>query len=284
MDIFCPGCQTKLQIADSHAGQAVQCPSCAASFQAPSLPSTAPLPTPEPLVPPPLTLPSPPRGGEGRVRGGSDRPKPEAPFGPAPEGAQPTATAAHGFESAPQTQPTRDYSRTFSIQLRHEAVAMIAPAGLVILLFVSFFPWRPAADWLTLDRFTEWTTLNLWQLAFTKAGSAIFLLYVLLLLIAAPIVWLTPLLQRNLLPTPAPLRSYLPWGPLVMANLTLAAWVFFLIHYLQCTFIDPIDPATIWMKLAFRLHTLIVIAAFADMWLVRRKRRGLPEPSFTMRW
>jgi predicted Zn finger-like uncharacterized protein len=267
MDIFCPSCQTKLQIADSHAGQAVKCPSCAASFQAPSLPSTAPLPAPEPLAP-----------------HGSDRVKPEAAFGPPPEGSQRTAAAPHGFEPVPQAPPTRDYSRTTTILLRHGAVTMIAPVGLFILLFVSFFPWRPAADWLTLDRFTEWTTLNLWQLAFTKAGSAIFLLYVLLLLIAAPIVWIMPLLQRNLLPTPAPLRPYLPWGPLVVANLTLAAWVFFLIHYLQCTFIDPIDPATIWMKLAFRLHTLIVIAAFADMWLVRRQGRGLPEPSFIMRW
>ena len=70
----------------------------------------------------------------------------------------------------------------------------------------------------------------------------------------------------------------------MVANLTLAAWVFFLIHYVQCTFLDPIDPATIWMKVAFRLHTLIVIAAFLDIWLARRKRQGLPEVSIAVRW
>ena len=51
MDIFCPACQKKLQIADSAAGQAVKCPYCAAAFTAPSLPSAAPMPPPEPLAP-----------------------------------------------------------------------------------------------------------------------------------------------------------------------------------------------------------------------------------------
>src|SRR5207253_7235973 len=104
------------------------------------------------------------------------------------------------------------------------------------------------------------------------------------LIIAAPIVLLTPLFEKNLLPAPAPFRPYLSWGPLVIANLTLAAWLFFLIHYIHCTIIEPFDPATLWMKLAFRLHALIVIAAFLDIWLLRRQRRGLPEPSIAMRW
>src|SRR5262249_10305980 len=143
MDIFCPSCQTKLQIADSHAGQTVKCPSCAASFQAPSLPSTAPLPAPEPLAP---------RG-------------PEATYVPTPDTVHAAATASQGPVPAPQNQPVREHSKTVTMHLRHEVVSMIVPIGIFILFFLSFFPWRPAADWTTLDRFTEWTTLNLWQLA-----------------------------------------------------------------------------------------------------------------------
>src|SRR5207302_5667021 len=53
MDIFCPACQKPLQIADSHAGQMVKCPFCAATFPAPALPSMASMPAPEPIAPPP---------------------------------------------------------------------------------------------------------------------------------------------------------------------------------------------------------------------------------------
>ena len=38
------------------------------------------------------------------------------------------------------------------------------------------------------------------------------------------------------------------------------------------------------MVIAPIIFLTIVIAAFLDIWLVRRKRRGFPEPSITMRW
>jgi hypothetical protein len=85
-------------------------------------------------------------------------------------------------------------------------------------------------------------------------------------------------------PTPPALLPYLPWVPAVIAGLCLAAWFFFLAHYLHCTFVEDPDPARLAMKVAIRLHTLIAGAALMDFWLQRRRLKGLPEPRITMRW
>jgi hypothetical protein len=260
MEITCFACQQKLQIADGNAGQMVRCPACAATFQAPSLPSTGPLPPPEALV--------------------ASNVPPSAPV-VAPQSAQPAPVHPEPGPApyAPaQPMPRGDYSGGFTITLRQQIVALISPVGLVILFILSFFPWRHTAP------VVEGVTLSLWELAFSQAGFAVFLLYVLLLIVAAPIVFFTILHDRQLVPTPAPLRPYLPWAPAIAALLSFAAWFFFLTHYLQCTFMESIDPTTIWMKLAFRLHTLMVIAALLDLCLQRRKPQGLPDPIISVRW
>jgi hypothetical protein len=260
MEITCFACQQKLQIADSNAGQMVRCPACAATFQAPSLPSTGPLPPPEALV--------------------ASNVPPKAPV-VAPQPAQP-APAHPEPGPAPcepaQSIPRGDYTGGFTITLRQHIVALIPPIGLIILIILSFFPWRH------ITPVVEGVTLNLWQLAFTEAGFAVFLLYVLLLIAVAIIIFFIQLHDRKLVPTPAPLRPYLPWAPALAAFLNFAAWFFFLTHYLQCTFMESIDPTTIWMKLAFRLHTLMVIAALLDLGLQRRKPQGLPDPTISVRW
>src|SRR5947209_18104479 len=108
---------------------------------------------------------------------------------------------------------------------------------MVVLFVLSFFAWRyvytPALE-----------TLNLWELAFSKAGDFVFLIYLLLLLFAIPISILSFCFDRGIVPAPAALRPYLPWAPLVAANLTLAAWIFFLIRYLQFTFLEAPDLAS----------------------------------------
>jgi hypothetical protein len=159
-------------------------------------------------------------------------------------------------------------------------VSVIAPAGLLLIFILSFLPWQQS--FVALDRAVDLSRPNLWQLAFTQAGNAAFLVYVLLLILAAPIVIAVPLFEKNIVPAPAALRPYLPWSAVILANVLLAAWLFVMTQYVHYTFIAAVDPATIWMKLAFRLHTLMVIAAFLDIWLVRRKRRGLPEPRVSL--
>lgn len=244
MDIFCPSCQKKIQIADTNAGQTVQCPACATTFQAPSLPSHGPLPTIEPLVPPP--------------------PKPAA------QVSQPAAVPP-GPETASAGEPFR---HGLTLRVRKDVVSLVAPIGMALLFVLSFFPWQYSIP----------ASLSLWQLAFTKAGFIVFLFYVLLVIVATPFVFLQPLLERNLFPAPPQVRPFLPWLPTLCAFLNVAALLLFLAHYFNCTFLDTPDPATLWMKLAFRLHTLVVAAALLDIWLARRQRWEMREPVIDVRW
>jgi hypothetical protein len=150
MEIFCPACQKKLQIADSNAGQMVKCPSCAAAFQAPALPSMGPLPPPEPPVPPPAPAPA-----------------PEPTFGLLPERARQPMASPSLNRSPPEPAPISkgDYTRNIRITFRQEIVTLVPPLGLIVLFFISFFSWRP--------------DLNLWELAFSQAGFSAFLYYIL---------------------------------------------------------------------------------------------------------
>jgi hypothetical protein len=70
----------------------------------------------------------------------------------------------------------------------------------------------------------------------------------------------------------------------VVAILTFASWFFFMTHYLHGLFMEGPDPATIWMKLAFRIHTLVLLAAVLDIWLQNRQHHALPAPRLEMRW
>ena len=153
-------------------------------------------------------------------------------------------------------------------------MALVAPIGTLLLFVISFFPWRHG----------EPSNLNLWELAFSSAGYTVFLLYVLLFILSVPLILAQPFLERKILPAPIGLRPYLPWVPTAAAFLTLITWLLFLTHYWRCTFVETWDPATLWMKLAFRLHFVIVVAAFLDYWLDGRKRLDLPEPSLNARW
>jgi hypothetical protein len=260
MEILCPACQKKLQIADNCAGQVVKCPSCSATFQAPALPSMGPLPKLEPLAP--IAAEQPAAAPFSMVID---------PVAPAPVAAQPTSPPP---EPVRKPKSPADYAHSFTVYLHQEAVTLIPPIGTLVLFFLAFFPWVRA----------ELTTYNLWELGFSQAGSGGFLLFTLMLLLAAPIVFVMPFLNKNVLPTPEPVRPLLPWAPLVIALLQLVAWVPFLSYYLSATFLDAIDPATLGMKLAFRLHTLVVLAAVLDLWLQRRKRKELPGPRITVRW
>ncbi len=247
MDIYCPACQKKLQIADTYAGQMVKCSSCAASFQAPALPSMGPLPT---LEPPPAA--------------------PSVTFGMAPETPRPAPDLPPPAPLPPLAQkprPKGDYTHSLTINLRQDIITLIPPLGLLLLFFLSFFPWR-----LVIGA----SSLNLWELAFSDKGATGMLWFVLLIILGSPFILVTPFLNKNLLPTPPALRPYLPWSPAVIVIFSVAAWFFFMIHYFHCTFLEPIDPAALAMKVAFRLHTLMVLAAMTDWWLAPPRAQDSP--------
>lgn len=274
MDIFCPACQKKLQIADSYAGQMVKCPSCASNFQAPALPGVTPLPLPEPPVAPPaLPVPPPPPAAA---------PIPIEPYStyslaaePArPEPPRKELVAAPPVEAPPADKLKRDFAHSFTITLRQDVVTLLPPLGLLLLFFLSFFPWRHAGL----------TTLNFWELAFSHDGFTEFLVHFLLVAIAAPVILAVPFLNKRILPTPPALRPYLPWSAAVIVVLIVPAWVVFLIHYFHCTFMEPWDPAMMGMKLGFRIFTIIAVAAFVDWRLQRRYAKELPEPTLKVRW
>jgi hypothetical protein len=253
MDIYCPACQQKLQIADSSAGQMVKCPSCAATFQGPSLPSLNPVPVPEPLGPSP------------------NETQKQTASGAAASPVQPGSVRSETLSSSSSSDA---YTRKCAVPVRQDIVTLIPPIGLFILFLMSFLPWRHE----------DLTSLNLWQLAFSAKGFNAFLFYVLVLLLAAPIVFAIPIFDRNIVPAPVQVRPYLPYGAAIVAILMIISWFFFLTHYFQCTFMEQWDPATLWMKLAFRLHTLMAAAALLDPWLRNRKRQGIADPRIEMRW
>lgn len=298
MDIFCPACQKKLQIADSAAGQAVKCPYCAATFAAPALPGAAPMPAPEPIAPPGPELPPP--GVPFNFAPDHRETLPTPPTPPFERGAESATPADTGYAKPQAGGSGRpgDYSREFTIHFRGHVVAMIAPVGMIVLFILSFLSWRfaeltmtnpvfelqPNMPVATITTLNPLVGINLWGLAFTREGSATFTFYVILMILAGIAFVLSPLFAGKLLPTPPALKPYLPWLPGLAAVLILAAWLLFLAHYVHCVFIAPLDPATLWMKLAFRIHTLVVIGAWLDVWLERRQLLQLPEPHMRMRW
>ncbi len=170
MEIFCPTCQKKLQLADTYAGQMVMCPSCTANFQAPSLAAQGASAAPIPFAPLPSAAP--------------------AIVAPSPEPARPTPSPS---DLPPASPPPRgDYSHGITCTLRREVVALVAPIGTLLLFVISFFPWRHG----------EPRNLNLWELAFSSAGYTVFLLYVLLFILSVPLILAQPFLERKILPTP----------------------------------------------------------------------------------
>jgi hypothetical protein len=265
MEIVCPTCQQKLQIADAHAGQMVKCPTCAAAFQAPSLPGAAP-----------LTMPAAP---DADVR------KPDAPFAFAPDSAPPPPPIAPETPAQPESptppRPPGEYTRTCAIHVRQHVVTLIPPIGLVVLFLMTFFPWLISG--LGAVPGLAFVRENAWGLAFSGSYPML-LFFILLLIVAAPIAVVAVLFSKSILPVPAALRPYLSWGPAVVAILTFASWFFFMTHYLHGLFMEGPDPATIWIKLAFRIHTLVLLAAVLDIWLQNRQRHGLSEPRLEMRW
>ena len=124
---------------------------------------------------------------------------------------------------------------------------------------------------------------SLWQMAFSRP-SALFIIYLLLFLFTWPLSIAAFLLQKKLLATPPALKGFMPWSSLILAGLMLLAFLLFAVHYFQINFYTAANPSTVAMKLAIRIHFVVVLGALVHFWLVRRASKKMPEPRITIRW
>lgn len=131
MDFQCPHCANRLSIPDQYAGTLMKCPICSKTFQAPNLVPNAPASPPPPPAPAPAS------------EGYKLAPEPPKPAPPPPPPA-PAATSPVSKSAAPPPPPPTgptDYTGGFSGTLDPKIVPWIAPACLILVLGLLFFPW-----------------------------------------------------------------------------------------------------------------------------------------------
>ncbi len=174
----------------------------------------------------------------------------------------------------PPPKPKTEYHGGITFHLRREFAAWLVALSLALLFVFSFFPWQRS----------ELVSLNLWELAFSSSGHAIFVFYLLLYWLALPLGITLILLEKNVIPTPPHLEHLVPWGSLTLFGILVLSWILFLAHYVRCNFAEMHNPATVWMKLAFRLHFWAMLGSLADFWLLRRRKNGLLDPRFRIQW
>ncbi|MCS7046701.1 MAG: hypothetical protein NZO58_10125, partial [Gemmataceae bacterium] len=220
MDLICPTCQRRLTVEDRFAGMIVQCPLCSAKLQAPTL---AP-----PMVMPPVPPPAEVRGPApttGSAAGDGPRGAAAAPSPPAAVDARPPATAAAptdanapppaAVDPAKAPPSAREYARKIKWHLRVDIVACIAPVSLLVILATSFFAWYQERDAASLRLVPR----NLWELAFTSDGQAIYTFYVVVLLfVTLPLTLLVTAVDRGWLPLPPALRELWQWRLLLLGG------------------------------------------------------------------
>lgn len=291
MDLICPSCQKRLTIEDRFAGMVVKCPLCGGMLQAPVLVSTpAPAPPPAPIAPvsppgrltgvrPPLPPPAP-----------ATQPPPALPAAPPQELPTPAQASA---PPSPQTAPLDvvevvrepppptpsislgEYKKSIRWHLRPDILEWIAPVSVVAILVLSIFAWYVREDY----------RLNLWELAFTSRGYAIYTFYtVVFMFLAMPAAVINLCLEKRWIPTPDGLRPYWPWRSLIVGGVIVLPFLLFFGDYVAFQFLPFGTQASIAMKLAFRLHALAVIACALQFWLEQRQAAGAPLPRFTFRW
>ncbi|HEY7327510.1 MAG TPA: hypothetical protein VH592_07720 [Gemmataceae bacterium] len=130
MNLLCPNCQKQVTISDDFAGQLMNCPLCGGLFTVPGLPGAAQLPPPAPVQ-------------------GTDvysiRPEPSPPPPPPPQIS--TVLPPSPEPAAPQTPSLKpslglqDYQMTLAASLSPGVLPWIAPACLILVFFLQFFPW-----------------------------------------------------------------------------------------------------------------------------------------------
>jgi hypothetical protein len=258
MELMCPHCQQKLTIPDQYAGQLMRCPLCNGTFTAPAL---TPPPPPVFSVVPEAPPQPPPLPAASSI---STEPMPPAPP-PLPESFQPP--------------PPGEYSRSLKIVFSLRVMPWIPPTGLLLVLLLSFLPWISVATFHT----------NAWSLAFGSSGdnfvvpahavvASFLILAILALIVSIP----TVLFSTGLAPTPPFVQALGPWRLLIAGGISALSFLLFLIKYLD--FVFQSAPMSIWIKLGFRIHLVVVIAFLIEFWLELRRSKNLPLPRIEAHW
>lgn len=169
-----------------------------------------------------------------------------------------------------------DYRKSYRIHLRQDIVEWIAPVCVVVVFFLSLFPWY----------YREAYAVNLWELAFhSDRGYAIYTFYtVVFVFLALPVTVVAFCLEKRWIPFPEGLRPYWRWRSLIVGGLLGVPFLLFLGDYISFQFLPFGVQASIAMKLAFRLHLLAVIGCALQFWLELRQAANLPAPRLTLRW
>jgi hypothetical protein len=252
MELMCPHCQQKLTIPDQYAGQLMRCPLCNGTFTAPALSAPPPPPiysvAPEPPPPPP----------------------------PAPIATEPLPVPLPDEEATLPPPLPGQLSRSLKIVFSPRVIPWITPGGLLLAILLSILPWLAAGPFQA----------NAWQLAFSGRDMqrsdpllAVYLILTLLVLIpAVP----SCLFAVGLAPTPTFVKVLGPWRPVIVGGTAALAFLFLFIKFLDYLFLPA--ASTVWFKLAFRFHLLVVLASLLEFWLELRKGKNLPPPRIEMHW
>jgi hypothetical protein len=129
MNLLCPNCQKMLTVPDEFAGQMMKCPLCSGNFTVPGLPGAG-------QVPPHADAP------EADIYGFRQEPSP--PPNPPPMSSLPPPPPEPATPLAPPPKPslsTEDYQVTLSASLNPKVLPWIAPACLILIFILQFFPW-----------------------------------------------------------------------------------------------------------------------------------------------
>jgi hypothetical protein len=119
-------------------------------------------------------------------------------------------------------------------------------------------------------------------MAFSSPGNAVFAAFLILVILALLLAIPASLFALGLAPTPPFIKALGPWRPLIAGGVAFLSFLFLLIRYLDGVFSSA--PMTIWFKLAFRVHLVVIVAALIEFWLEMRRAKNLPLPRIEAHW
>jgi hypothetical protein len=283
MELLCPNCQKKLTVPEQYAGQLMRCPLCQGTFTVPTLATAAAAESPEAYS----GLTQPPKAETYHV---AAEPPAATPASAAAAEVSRTTTApvepAAAAPSAPPRTPSAGFTRVHTLSVNPKVVPWLAPAGLVLVFILMFFPWPPfqivqIKDIVDFSSFQ--TSVNAWGLGFGKGGSVWFIFYDLLTLIAMLLAVAAVLFTMKVIPEAPALQPILPWRYLIVGCVAGLALMFVTLDYIIALFSRGFILVNFWGILAWWLHLIAVLGAFLEFWL---EQRGTAKalPRVTIEW
>lgn len=314
MEVNCPKCKVRLQIAEEHAGKYVQCPLCQNIFQTPVPPA------PFPLVPPPVTplveSGPPPVSSGGAAPSSSGPPGAPAPppasaphtpppgVPPAPPAGRvsppdqqetplpspPTSQTPLGVGLTPTIQVSIGIEHRWTIPLRRQVLPWLVVACLGIVFLLTFFPWIWYAETVTQNDTTQygWRGQNAWGVTFVSRArntpAIIYLIFLPLALLLSVAAALLPKLAKSLnIPLPVFVFRwrYAFVGGLLLFLLLLLFLQLLLAFAAEVGATQPILRSA-WLTWALFFHIFSLALAFLCGWLDQRDQQ--PEPRLELVW